>query len=183
MSVAAADNAPANLWWVQVRGKAYGPYAERQLRQYVGEGRVRPTSLIGQSAEGPWAEARTIPALMTELGAARALAVAHPEKAAPESVNMFVHAEINSSATAHFMAALAGLGLAVDLSPGLWLLRTQRSVGQVRNVLSQTLHTGDRFIVIDASRDRLAWYNLGPEVDVRIKDVWNASLPQGADAP
>jgi hypothetical protein len=31
-------------------------------------------------------------------------------------------------------------------------------------------------VVIDASRDRLAWFSLGPEVDVRLGNVWNAPL-------
>ena len=46
----------------------------------------------------------------------------------------------------------------------------------IRNTLSQTLERGDRFVVVDATRDRLAWFNLGPEVDVRISKVWNGPL-------
>jgi hypothetical protein len=29
---------------------------------------------------------------------------------------------------------------------------------------------------MDATRDRVAWFNLGPGIDVRIKEVWNAAL-------
>jgi hypothetical protein len=68
----------------------------------------------------------------------------------------------------------------VELAPGVWLVRTQKSAGVMRNTLSQTLDQGDRFAVIDATRERLAWYNLGPEVDVRIREVWNASPAKAA---
>jgi hypothetical protein len=74
------------------------------------------------------------------------------------------------------MAAIESMGYVCDLAPGLWLLRTRHSAGVVRNTLSQTLEKGDRFVVVDATRDRLAWFNLGPEVDVRIGKVWNGPL-------
>ena len=75
-----------------------------------------------------------------------------------------------------FMAALESMGAICELSSGLWLLRTRHSAGIIRNALSQTLEQGDRFVVVDASRDRFAWFNLGPEVDVRVSKVWNGPL-------
>ena len=78
------------------------------------------------------------------------------------------------------MAALESMGFVCDLGPGLWLVRTRFTSGVIRNTLSQTLERGDRFVVIDATRDRLAWFNLGPEVDVRIGKVWNGPLAPNA---
>jgi hypothetical protein len=166
-------------WWVQTAGKAYGPYSAKQMAAYVAEGRVRPNSMVANAAEGPWSEARTHDALMHNHAATRTLQTAEPSAAVPLTANVFVRAEINSSSDA-FLAALEGMGLLVDLAPGTWLLRTRHSVGVIRNTLSQTLQVGDRFVVVDASRDRLAWYNLGPETDVRIKDVWNGPAPAAA---
>ena len=94
-----------------------------------------------------------------------------------EGANVFVHAEIFSGSWNAYMAALTSLGRICELAPGLWILRTRLSAGVVRNTLSQTLEHGDRFVVIDATRDRLAWFNLGPETDVRIGKVWNSPLP------
>ena len=163
---AAAVQAPQ--WWVQVRGQAYGPYSFEQLTKFVGEGRVRPSTLVSDRPESGWTEARRVGGLMTP---------SQPESAANESngaANVFVFAEIRSGAWMAFMAVLESMGPLCELAPGLWLVRTRRSVGVLRNTLSQTLERGDRFVVMDASRDRLAWYNLGPEVDVRINHVWNA---------
>lgn len=173
----AADTAPQGSWWVKIRGASYGPYTLKQMKGFIAEGRVRGSTLVATNIEGPWADASSDEVLMPAHGAPRSLRPSEGDKAGPEIANMFVHAEINSSATVEFMAAISGLGLVVELGPGLWLLRTRNSVGAVRNRLSQTLHTGDRFVVVDASRDRLAWYNLGPETDVRIRDVWNGALP------
>ncbi len=61
------------------------------------------------------------------------------------------------------LAALESMGSICELAPGLWLVRTRFSAGVIRNTLSQTLERGDRFVVIDATRDRVAWFNLGPE--------------------
>lgn len=162
--------AGANQWWVQVRGKAYGPYTMQQLAAFSAEGRVRPASLVSTSPDGGWIEARRVLGLMAPAGAGA------PANDAVEAANVFVHAEIVTGSWTAFVAALESLGQICDLAPGLWLLRTRYTSGVVRNTLSQTLERGDRFVAIDATRDRFAWFNLGPEVDARINTVWNAPL-------
>jgi hypothetical protein len=157
-------------WWVQVRGKAFGPYAIEQMARYMAEGRVRPTTLVADNPDGAWIEARRVLALR----GLRAPAAAKDARA--DAANVFVHAEIVSGSWNAFMAALETMGAVCDLASGLWLLRTRFSAGVIRNTLSQTLEHGDRFVVIDATRDRFAWFNLGPEIDVRIGKVWNGPL-------
>lgn len=181
MTAGPTQAAPKAAWWVQVRAQAYGPYTDTQIQAFVAEGRVKPQTLVALSANGDWKEARAIPGL---LAAGRTFAAPpKPAEAAPEekrsveAANIFVFAEIHSGAWNRFMAALEAMGLVVDMAPGLWLVRTRHTSSVVRNTLSQTLEQGDRFIVIDASRDRLAWFNLGPEVDVHIKGVWNQAAP------
>lgn len=162
----------AEQWWVQVRGRAYGPYSQEQLASFVAEGRIRPgTPVSNVSADSGWREARTVAGLMAPL---RSEFVANDVAAEP--ANVFIHAEIVSGSWMAFMAALESMGHVCDLAPGLWLVRTKFSAGVVRNTLSQTLERGDRFVVIDATRDRLAWFNLGPGVDVHISKVWNGPL-------
>jgi hypothetical protein len=177
--VSDADNLKAateNNWWVQVRGRAFGPYSIDQMAQFMIEGRVRPNSQVSPNGQTNWTEARRIMAL-------RGLRTPKPANDTAEIANVFVHAEIFSGATMEFISALESLGRICDMAPGLWLLRTEHSAGVVRNTLSQTLERGDRFVVIDATRDRLAWFNLGPETDVRISHVWNAAIPMREQAP
>ncbi len=160
-------------WWVQVRGRAFGPYTIEQMAHFMTEGRVRPNSMVSANGKDKWTEARRIMAL-------RGLRTPTPANDVEEAANVFVHAEILSGAFMGFVAALESMGRICDLAPGLWLLRTSHSAGVVRNTLSQTLERGDRFVVIDATRDRLAWFNLGPEIDVRISQVWNGPVPEQA---
>jgi hypothetical protein len=167
--VVSLKTAAATKWWVQIRGRAFGPYTIEQMAGFLSEGRVRPTSLVSDNGTDNWTEARRIMAL-------RGLRKPAAANDAEEAANVFVHAEIFSGSWMAFMAALESMGFVCDLGPGLWLVRTRYTSGVIRNTLSQTLERGDRFVVIDASRDRLAWFNLGPEVDVRIGKVWNGPL-------
>ena len=166
-SKAAADA----KWWVQVRERSFGPYSLEQMAQFMSEGRVRPNTMVSANGQDKWTEARRIMAL-------RGLRTPKAANDAEEAANVFVHAEIFSGASMGFVAALESMGRICDLAPSLWLLRTSHSAGVVRNTLSQTLERGDRFVVIDATRDRLAWFNLGPETDVRISKVWNGPVPE-----
>jgi hypothetical protein len=167
--VLSLKTATATKWWVQIRGRAFGPYSIEQMATFLSEGRVRPTTLISDTGKDNWTEARRVMAL-------RGLRKPAAANDAEEAANVFVHAEIFSGSWMAFMAALESMGFVCDLGPGLWLVRTRYTSGVIRNTLSQTLERGDRFVVIDASRDRLAWFNLGPEVDVRIGKVWNGPL-------
>jgi hypothetical protein len=166
---APAKSAAASQWWVQVRGRPFGPFTIEQMAQFLAEGRVRPSSLVSDNPDGGWTEARRVMTL-------RGLRAPRPMAEAADGANVFVHAEIVSGAWNAFMAAMEGMGSVCELAPGLWLVRTPFSAGIIRNTLSQTLERGDRFVVIDATRDRLAWFNLGPEVDVRISRTWNGPL-------
>lgn len=159
-------------WWVQVRGQSYGPYTMAQLTEFVAEGRVRPATKVTDNPDGAWVEARRVIGLMGPLRAAT------PANDTIEGANVFVHADISSGGTTDFMAALTSMGHICELSSGVWILRTRLSVGRIRNTLSQALQHGDRLIVVDATRDRFAWFNLGPEVDVKIGKVWNGPLPE-----
>jgi hypothetical protein len=170
---AAAQIEAKDEWWIQVRASAYGPYTSAQVRQFIAEGRVRPATQVARDRAGPWSEARKTAEFADALTAQTRPAEA-PHAAAVG--NLFVCAEIHSGAWNAFMAALERMGRVAELAPGFWLVRSPFSSGVLRNTLSQTLERGDRFVVIDATRDRLAWFNMGPGVDVAIREVWNAPL-------
>ncbi|HJS80411.1 MAG TPA: GYF domain-containing protein, partial [Vitreimonas sp.] len=54
---------PTAKWWVQVRGKAFGPYALDRIARFMAEGRVRPTTLVADRPDGAWIQARRVLAL------------------------------------------------------------------------------------------------------------------------
>ncbi len=165
-----AKTAAAGDWWVEVHGKAYGPYTPAQLSRFVNEGRVRANTRVCHGADGNWIAASSV------IGLTGPAPKDAANDAAPQVANVFVCAEIRSGAQYEFLAALEAMGSLCELNSGLWLVRTKYSAGIIRNALSQTLVAGDRFTVIDATRDRVAWFNLGPEVDARVSQVWNGQL-------
>lgn len=169
-AIAPARTEAPTQYWVQVRGQAYGPYPLGQLAGFVEEGRIRPATPVSDRPDSGWVEARRMPGLLAPLVAPRSSKVEPVDQFA----NVVVFAEIFSGAWPRFMAALEGLGQVCEMASGLWIVRTRCSAGIVRNTLSQTLDRGDRFVVIDATRDRLAWFNFGPEIDAKINQVWKA---------
>ena len=68
--------------------------------------------------------------------------------------------------------AIAALGPAYRLLPNVWIVSTDQTVSAVRNRLVQELGKSDSLFVVDASRGKAAWFNFGPEADVRIRRVW-----------
>ncbi len=68
--------------------------------------------------------------------------------------------------------AIASLGPAYRLLPNVWILSTDSTVNAVRNRVVQELGKADSLFVVDASRGKAAWFNFGPEADVRIRRVW-----------
>ena len=68
--------------------------------------------------------------------------------------------------------AINSLGSCYRLTNNVWILSTEQSVSAVRNRLVQELGKSDSLFVIDASRGKAAWFNFGPEADVRIRRVW-----------
>lgn len=68
--------------------------------------------------------------------------------------------------------AISSLGPWYQLLPNVWIISTEQTVNGVRNRLLQELGKSDSLFVIDASRGKAAWFNFGPEADVRIRRVW-----------
>jgi hypothetical protein len=75
-------------------------------------------------------------------------------------------------AASNIESAINSLGPAHRLTTNVWIISTDQSVSAVRNRLVQELGKADSLFVIDASRGKAAWFNFGPEADVRIRRVW-----------
>jgi hypothetical protein len=81
-------------------------------------------------------------------------------------------ADLKSGSASNLEEAIATLGPAYRLTPNVWIVSAEHSVNAVRNRLVQELGKLDSLFVIDASHGKAAWFNFGPEVDVRIRRVW-----------
>lgn len=181
-------------WTINVSGRLYGPFTSERMRSLASENRLAPHSLVAREGSTDWHEARDEPEF-SDLFAARhptvqlqTAAPAHTQtQTQPASVAApVVPAEIADGSRAHFAVfidqksrsagnleeAIASVGPYYRLLHNVWIISTDQTVNAVRNRLVQELGKADSLFVIDASRGKAAWFNFGPEADVRIRRVW-----------
>jgi len=167
------DDGIAMSWFVKVEGRVYGPYTGAQMRAFVGEGRVASHSSVSEQRETGFRDARDVPQLKAWLEEARRAPGERRITATDSRTSNFVIvADLNSDSRGGFEAALKDFGEVESITPGVWLLRGAASAAHLRNELSHLLARDDKLLVVDASRDRTAWFNLGRDADQRIRGMW-----------
>jgi hypothetical protein len=183
-------------WVLQVSGRIYGPYTGHALKEYAREGRVVPQSVVartGQAAgEENWLAASEDPVLSTlfdntqPITAQPVLNPSSAEKqvsygprktqvdrrAKPTAFNIMIVADVKTRSSGPMENALMSLGPSFKLSANAWVVHTPSGAPEVVNLLTQHLGSSDRLFVVDATRNRTAWFNMGPETDAKIRQVW-----------
>ena len=182
-------------WFAQVSGQVYGPYDDPQMQSFVSEGRITAKSLIsntpgsgffqaigydvfslwsgtGQAlqAGGGYSHAQYTPApaptpVLTEIQTP-----AEPKTAHAQCVVM---AEIRSESLVMFLQRLQTFGHAERVGDTVWILKTTHNVQALRNALSQTLTRQDRLFIVDSANNKTAWFNIGADLDGRIRNLWD----------
>jgi len=177
-------------WTINVDGRVYGPYSAERLRSFASEGRLAPTSLIAQDGASEWREAREEPEfcdLFMQVAKETPrisvpVVVPNPSPVPIAPVNADVPEgkpalfaiviDIKSHSSGGFERAITSLGSAHRLVHNVWILSTTQTVNAVRNRLVPELGKSDSLFVVDASRGKAAWFNFGPDADVRIRRIW-----------
>ena len=182
------------IWRINVGGQVYGPYSGHQIKAFATEGRVASHSVVQSGERGPWITAIDDPVLsqlfvVKHLPAARpvedrpaksTLQVEPVRAAEPISGNFLIVAEIRSRSSVAFEAALHKFGSYYRLNALVWVVHTGRTAGEIRNELTQHLGRTDSLFIADASRNKTAWFNLGPEADAKIRQVWMRQTGAGS---
>jgi hypothetical protein len=97
-----------------------------------------------------------------------------PAPADNAATNIFlVMAEIRSDGAMGFLKALQGFGTAQRIGDTVWLLKSPSGVEQLRNTLSQSLDRQDRLFILDSTANKTAWFNIGADLDGRIRELWS----------
>lgn len=180
-------------WMVNVGGRAYGPYTDAQMAAFAAEGRLAPQSLIARSSESqfrPAGEEAALAALFHPAQSDASPAVRSDTKPggvfgrskeesqkSGEPSHVVVIADMKSRSIVGLEEEIHRLGQACPLLPQIWLLRTEQSVNAVRNHLVQQLGKLDVLFVVDATNNKAAWFNFGPEAEARIRRVWSKDEP------
>lgn len=167
------DHGTAMSWFVKVEGRVYGPYTSAQMRAFIGEGRIAPHSSVSEHRDQGYRSASDVPELKAWLDEARRIpGQRRPAPADARTANFVVVAELDADSRGAFEAALHEFGEVEAITRNVFILRCAASAAHLRNELSHLLGREDKLLVVDASRDRSAWFNLGHDADQRIRDLW-----------
>ncbi|MGD1935261.1 MAG: hypothetical protein ACFB0Z_12270 [Candidatus Phaeomarinobacter sp.] len=90
----------------------------------------------------------------------------------PTSFNIVIITDVKSRSSGPLENAVMSLGPAYKVSANAWVVHTPSGAPEVVNSLTQFLGSMDRIFVVDATRNRTAWFNMGPETDAKIRQVW-----------
>jgi hypothetical protein len=181
----------SDSWFVNVQGRAYGPYSAEQMQGFAAEGRLAAHSLVTRAGDTEFRAAADEPELAALFPApapvAEPVRVAEPaafgrndtDGDPDERSHFVIIADMKSRSVQGLEEEIYNLGPAFPLLPQVWLLTTEQPVNVVRNLLVQKLGKLDVLFVVDATHNRAAWFNFGPEADTRIRRIW-AKPPDAA---
>ncbi|MBR9824900.1 MAG: DUF4339 domain-containing protein [Alphaproteobacteria bacterium] len=167
------DDGIAMSWFVKVEGRVYGPYTPTQMRAFAGEGRIAAHSLVSEEREGEFLSASDVEgfkAWFAESDGGTRVEKRVTPGARP--ANFVIITEIHSDNSVAFRKSLEAYGDLESITSGVWLLRGPTTAAVLRNELSHVLDREDKLLIIDASHDRAAWFNLGSDADQNIRNLW-----------
>jgi hypothetical protein len=187
----------SDTWTISVSGQSYGPYAAAQMQAFVGEGRLAPLSLVCRAGESQLRAAGDDPILATFFRPAAPLratpfftAESNEEPAASfgrhdedtqtgNRSHFVIVADMKSRSISGLEEEIFNLGPAVPVMPQAWLLASELPINHIRQTLVQKLGKLDLLFIADATHDKAAWFNFGPEADSRVRRIWQR-MPSGA---
>jgi hypothetical protein len=189
----------SNTWTISVSGRSYGPYSAAQMRAFAAEGRLAPHSLIAHDGEEQFHPASAdseLAALFRPAAPASAKAAfftadgnsgqqnfgRNEEEKAGERSHYVVIADMKSRSISGLEEEIFNFGPAYPIMPQGWILSSETSINAIRNALVKKLGKLDTLLVVDATHDKAAWFNFGPEAEARIRRIWQKSQEQAARA-
>jgi hypothetical protein len=189
----------SHTWTISAGGRVYGPYTAERMQGFVAEGRLAPHSMIAKDGVelhtpalsdpeiAPFfknIEVREKPADMPAQAPrtyfekpAQTAETVQPRfgrgEAEPQTASRFiVMADMKSNSLSGLEDEIQGLGLTCMLVPQTWLLTSELSISEIRNRLIQKLGKLDTLFLVDASNNKAAWFNFGPESDAKFRRIW-----------
>lgn len=178
-------------WSLKYGDDTYGPYTYEAMETYIAEGRVAGHSIIAPAGTDEWAEAKDVPVFAGFFDAERANITAstpsHPQdrktvygakkgqidrRKRPETSNFTIITDIKSRHGATLEQTIMSLGSALKVANNAWVVNCAGTAPGLLNQLSKVVSKQDGLFIADATRDRTAWFNFGPETDAKIRRVW-----------
>jgi hypothetical protein len=187
----------SDTWNISASGQTYGPYTEQQLQAFVGEGRLAAHSLVAPTGDTQFRAASSYPMLARFFARGPAPSAtgkfvtadgvesdddmisptfgrSSDEPRSGERGRYVVIADMKSRSISGLEEEIFNMGPAHSIMPQAWLLISDQPINHIRNALVQKLGKLDMLFIVDATHNKAAWFNFGPEADTRIRRVWTA---------
>jgi len=177
----------AESWTISVGGRVYGPYSIEQMQGFHAENRLADHSLVARAGEEQFHPASEDPELAPLFQAAAEEPQAPAGEPAPHRFGVRAGEELGAGTPSHFVIiadmksrSISGLeeeifslGHAHRFMGQAWILSSEATINTIRNALVQKLGKLDTLFIVDAAHDKAAWFNFGPESDIRIRKMWS----------
>jgi hypothetical protein len=168
-------------WRVRIGEKEYGPYPRSRLIDFLKEGRVQAGTFIACGSDPDYLRADCHPNLRWDFKGPKKRKFGDPRLDAGETevpvCNYFIAARLVSG-NERFERVLREAGKATRAAGDMWVLRSRQTIQQLRSQLTLAVRPHEHFIIVNASKDRLAWYNIGVENDIAVRTVWDTDEVQ-----
>jgi hypothetical protein len=146
---------------------------EPEFSEFFSAGRPQAPQPAAQPAAQPSLGAPVSKPSVNATGTYPVAGAGHGEQGNEAGRSQFaIVVDLKSRSPGGLEQAIASLGQSYRLLPNVWIVSTEQTVNSVRNRLVQELGKLDSLFVVDATRGKAAWFNFGPEADVRIRRVW-----------
>lgn len=163
-------------WRIRIGDTDYGPYTRSRLIGFLKEGRVVAGSLLACGSDTTFRRADKHPQLRWDFAAARKRTFGQvkldPGETELPICNFLIAAHLVGSSAA-VEKILGGCGKFARAAGDMWVLRSRMSVQQLRTRLALAMQPHEQLVIVNASKDRLAWHNLGVENDIAVRGVWD----------
>jgi hypothetical protein len=178
-------------WSLKHGDDVYGPYTFEAMEGYIAEGRVAGHSIIAPTGTDDWSEAKEVSIFAGFFDVDRAEVTAstpsHPQdrkpvygakkgqvdrRKRPDTSNFTIITDIKSRHGATLEQTIMSLGTALKIANNAWVVNCAGTAPGILNQLSKVVSKQDGLFIADATRDRTAWFNFGPETDAKIRRVW-----------
>jgi hypothetical protein len=180
----------STTWTINVAGRAYGPYSLEQMKQFQGEGRLAPHSLVARDGDERMryaSEDSDLAALFPAPSQPQAAAPARQTDPAPVKFGRdsrpagarsryIIAAEMKSGSIAALEEVISQFGASLQFMPQAWILVSEVSINTIRSELIQRLGKLDTLIVVDTTHDKAAWFNFGPEAETKLRRLWQREI-------
>ena len=176
-------------WTISVNGRSYGPYTAEQMRAFAAESRLAAHSLVARAGEDQYRPASqdaelaplfrpaaaptpARPVFFTADGDSQQNFGRHEEPAGAERSHFIIIADMKSRSISGLEEEVFKLGPAYPILPQAWIVSSELQINAIRNALVQKLGKLDILFIVDATRDKAAWFNFAPEGESRIRRIW-----------